>query len=207
MNRTCQALLLALLTACSTATTVTGEWQGGRTSTSFDHLLIVGISANSRMRRSFEIALADLVRARGGQATAAIQVGDGTTTPTPEGITAMARAIGADGVLVTRLAARKVSARESETRYGVKAQQPTRLGSGPGLVELFSLEYNEYEDPGELSARSTAILESSLYDMRQGDRLAYVVTTTAKFREDRDDVVANVTRAIAGQLQRVGLIR
>ncbi|CAG0941988.1 hypothetical protein GPROT2_01533 [Gammaproteobacteria bacterium] len=206
MKRICQAVLLALLTACSTATTVTGQWQGDRTP-AFKHLLIVGVSANSRMRRSFEIALGELIRARGTLATAAIQAGDGAATPTPDGVTAMARALDADGVLVTRLASRKVSARESESRIEVKTQQPVKLDGSPGLVELFSLEYNEYEDPGELSAKSTAVLESSLYDMRQDDRLAYVITTTAKFREDRDDVVDNVTRAIAAQLQRAGLIR
>jgi hypothetical protein len=207
MKKACQATLLVLLAACSTGTSVTGAWQGERTRTAFSHVLVVGVAANSRIRRSFEVALSDLIRKGGTQATAAVQAGDGATAPTAENVAALVKSTGADAVLVTRLASRKIAAKESETRVGVKTQQPTNLNGGPGLVELFSLEYNEYEEPGELSAKSTVVVESSLYDTRQDGRLVYVVTTTAQYREDRDDVIANVTGAIAGQLRGEGLVR
>jgi hypothetical protein len=207
MKKAAQVMLLALLAACSTGTSVTGAWQGEKTRTTYDHVLVVGVSANSRVRRSFEVALSELLRKGGTKATAAVQAADGATVPTAENVAALARSTGADAVLVTRLAARKIAAKESETRVGVKTQQPTNLNGGAGLVELFSLEYNEYEEPGELTAKSTVVVESSLYDQRQDGRLVYVVTTTAQYREDRDDVIASVTGAIAGQLRREGLVR
>lgn len=45
------------------------------------------------------------------------------------------------------------------------------------------------------------------YDLRRDDQLVYVVTTESKFREDRDDVIADITRAIARQLTQAGLVR
>ncbi len=207
MKKFLQAMALVLLAACSTATSVRGNWQGEPVGAAFEHVLVVGVSANSRMRRSFELALSELIRKPGTQATAAVQAGEGAVAPSVETVTAMVRATGADGVLITRLVSRKVSAEETESRIGVKTQRPATLNGGPGLVELFSLDYNEYEDPGELTARSTVILETSLYDVRQDGRLVYTITTKSKFREDRDDVIANVTRAIAGKLRQDGLIR
>ena len=208
MKKSCQILLLALLTACSTATTVKGEWQGKLPVAAFDHILVVGVSDNSRMGRSFEVALADLIRSPRTRATAAVEVTDAAAMPTAESITTTARAIGADGVLVTRLVSRRVSASESESRFGVKTERPTSLHGTPGLIELFSLKYSEYEDPGELTAKSTVLLESSLYDLRQDDRLVYAITTRSKFHEGgNDDIIANVTQAIAGQLRSEALIR
>jgi len=74
-------------------------------------------------------------------------------------------------------------------------------------VELFSLEYQEYEEPGELRATSTAVVESSLYEADNSGRLIFTLTTTSEFREGRDDVIGDVAKAIATKLRREGLVR
>lgn len=201
-------LLVALLAGCGARTSVTGEWQEPRSAKApFTNVLVVGISPTSQSRRSFETALVQLIAADGTKASASITVGGAKQPLTPETITEMVRKTGADAVLVTRLASRKVSLKEGETRVGVKTQQPSSLGdiSSPG--DLFSTTYNEYEEPGELSARSSADLETSLYEATDGERLVYTLKIKAKFDEGKDDVIAEVTTAIASQLRREHLIR
>lgn len=207
MKRTCQMLLLMLLAGCSTTTTVRGDWQEEPSQPAFSHVLVLGVTPSTRIRRSFEVALAELLDSSQTRATAAIVAAGNADAPTVEGIRALAQANGVDGVLVTRLVARKVAAHETASRMGVKTARPVSLRDGPGLIELFSLDYNEYEDPGEFTAQSTATTETSLYDLRRDDQLVYVVTTESKFREDRDDVIADITRAIARQLTQAGLVR
>lgn len=196
-----------LLAACGASTSVTSQWREPKaTGIPFVHVLVVGISPDSRARRGFEQELSRLVNARGSRASASIVAGQATAPLTPESVAEMARSTGADAILITRIVNRKVALEEEEARVRVKTQQPGSLSGGPGLVELFSLSYNEYEEPGELSAKSTAVLESSLYEAGNGGRLVYSLTTTARFTEDRDDVIAAVASAIAGQLRRDGLI-
>lgn len=203
------ALLIALIAACGARTSVTGNWQEPRSAAApFAHVLVVGVSPASRTRRSFEEALTGLIAAGGGtKATASIRAGKATQPLTQDTVNAMVRASGADAVLVTRLASRRVALEEGETRVGVKTERPSSLRDGPGLVELFSQTYHEYEEPGEISTRSKVVLESSLYEADDGSRLVYTMLTSAEFEEGKDDVIADVTTAIARQLRRDGLIR
>ncbi len=201
-------LVLTGIAACGSGVSVTGAWQDeSHRPVAFERVLVVGISPNSRLRRNFELALGDAITARGTKAFAAVQTAQWKPKLDREIVTSMVQATGADAVLVTRLASRKVTATETAARTGVKTRQPTNLHGGTGLVEFFSLEYQEYEEPAELSAQSTAIVETAVYDARDGGRLIYTVTTTASFRDDQDDVVDAVTGAIAGELRKAGLVR
>lgn len=200
-------LLLGLLAGCTGTTSVTGEWQAEAGQPAFDSLLVIGVTPSTRTRRSFETALVKLIRSQDTNATAAIVAAGNADRPTEESVRAMARAVGADGVLVTRLVARDVAPHETSSRVDVKTSRPAAEDGSPGLIGLFSLDYSELEDPGEFIAESKASTETALYDLRQGDRLVYQITTRSSFREGRDDIIADITRAIARQLTREGLIR
>jgi tRNA-dihydrouridine synthase len=207
-KKTAALLVSALLTGCAAHTTVTGTWQEPRTVRApFGNVLVVGVSPTSRQRRSFEQALVDLISKGSTKASASIKVAGSKQPLTPENLSAMVKTTGADAVLVTRLASRRVSLEEGESRMRVKTQQPSSLGDMSGIVDLFSTEYKEYEEPGALSARSTAVLTSSLFEAADGQRLVYAIETRAEFEEGKDDVIAQVTTAIAAQLRRDGLIR
>lgn len=205
---TTAAVLLTLLAACGARTSVTGEWQEPRTTAiPFDNILVVGISPTSKTRRSFEQALVPLIATGGTKASASITVGGSKKPLTPETLQQMVRETGSDAVLITRIVSRKVSLAESPDRVGVKTQQPSSLGDVTGVVALFQTSYNEYEEPGELSAKAKATLVSSLYEAADGERLVYTVETTVKFDEEKDDPVAAVTQAIAARLRHERLIR
>ncbi|MCC7258241.1 MAG: hypothetical protein IT486_07700 [Gammaproteobacteria bacterium] len=197
-----------VLAGCGTRTSVSGAWErDGAHPVPFGSVLVVGVSPNSRVRRSFELALVEAIATRDTKAFAAVQTAESQPELTRDIVASMVRSTGAEAVLVTRLASRKVAAAETAARTGVKARQPANLNGGVGLVELFSLEYHEYEEPGEFSAQATAIIETSVYDARNEGQILYTLTTTADYREDRDDVILDVTRAIAGKLRQEGLIR
>ena len=118
----------------------------------------------------------------------------------------MVKATGADAVLITRLVSRKVALKETASRTGTKEQRPN-LSDADSVADVFRQEYNDYEEPGELVTRSNAIVETSLYDAAEGGRRLYTITTKAEFVEGRDDVIAEVTSAIARQLRRDGITR
>ena len=208
LTLTALPVLAFVLQSCGARTSVTGTWlEQPSGAVPFRHVLVIGVSPNSRVRRSFEIALAEELAARGGKASAAVQTPESRPQLAPQIVSSMVRSTGADAVLVTRLASRKVSAEETQGRVGVKTQRPMNLNGGAGLVELFSLDYQEYEEPGELRATSTAVVESSLYEADNSGRLIFTLTTTSEFREGRDDVIGDVAKAIATKLRREGLVR
>lgn len=205
---TAAALVATLLAGCGARTSVTSRWEEPRPAAiPFGHVLVVGVSENSRLRRSFEEALAAKLGAGGTRSTASVRAGNPTQPLDRDLVVAMVGSTGADAVLVTRLTSRKARLEEGETRVGVKTQQVSSLADGPGLVELFSQSYQEYEEPGELTARSKAILESTLYQAVDGGRLVYTVVTKAEFEEGKDDVVDAVSTAIVRQLKTDGLVR
>lgn len=199
---------VALLAGCGARTSVTSDWQEPRSPlVPFAHPLVIGVSPNSRLRRSFETALAEAIAIGPTRASAAIAIAGPSEPLTRETVSELIRTTGADSVLVTRLVSRRVALDEEPGRVGVKVQRPSSLADAPGLIDLFSQTYNEYEEPGELTARSRAVLVSELYEATGTGRLAYSITTTVEFTEGRDDFIGAVTSAISRQLRRDGLVR
>jgi len=198
---------LALIAAgCATRPTVESAWHQPQAALApYHNVLVIAVSPNSRLRRSFEEALVELLDSASTSAHSAVTIGPAAEPLSRESVTGMVASTGADAVLVTRLVSRKVRLDESDARVGVKTRSPSSL-QNPNLVELFTLDYNEYEEPGELTARSTAVLESSLYATRDG-QLVYSATITAKFDEGSDDVIGLVTEAIARRLRADGVVR
>lgn len=204
----CLLLLAAALAGCGARTSVSGEWEGPRTTAlPRQHLLVVGVSPNSRLRRGFEQELSRLVATPTTRATPSVQAGSPTAPLDAASVGAMVRSSGADTVLVTRLVSRRVGQSEEPGRVGVKTQMPGNINDAPGLVELFSMDYQEYEEPAEITTRSVATVETSVYEATDGGKLFYRISTTVEFDEERDDVIATVAAAIARQLKREGLVR
>ncbi|MCK6371375.1 MAG: hypothetical protein L6Q83_08655 [Gammaproteobacteria bacterium] len=204
----CLASVLVLLAGCGARTSVSGNWEEPRSkAVPFGHVLVVGVSPNVRTRRSFEEAMVADIASSTTRASAAIRLGSPTAPLTAETVAGMVRASGADAVLVTRVATRRVALAEEPGRVGMKTSRPSSLGDGPGLVELFSQTYHEYEEPGEITTRSKAELESSVYHAVDGGQLVYTLRTRIRFEEGKDDVIGEVANAIARQLRRDGVIR
>jgi hypothetical protein len=152
---------LCAVAGCGTGTSATGEWREPRSANApYDHVLVVGVSPNSRVRRSFAKS-------------------------------------GADAVVVTRLLGRSVSSGITQERVDVKAGRTVTVIEQPGMTEVYAANYSLTREPGELVAKSKAIIEATLYDVADSGRAVYVVTVNTRFEETDGDVLVDVTGNLA----------
>lgn len=203
----CLPAVLTIM-GCGTGTSATGTWREPRSASApYGHVLVVGISPNSRVRRSFEHQLTEAISTGGTRATASIFVASemGAGALSPETVRAMVEKSGSDAVLVTRLLGRTVTSGMSQERVDVKAGRTVTVIESLGVTEVYAANYSLNKEPGELVAKSKAIIETSVYDVADNGRVVYVITTNTKFEEvDGDalvDITGNLADAIAGRLR------
>jgi hypothetical protein len=104
---------------------------------------------------------------------------------------------GADAVVVTRLLGRSVSSGITQERVDVKAGRTVTVIEQPGMTEVYAANYSLTREPGELVAKSKAIIEATLYDVADSGRAVYVVTVNTRFEETDGDVLVDVTGNLA----------
>jgi hypothetical protein len=203
--------MLALLatTACTSPTRVSSAWHTPESQRRpYDSVLVIGVSADSRRRRSFEEAVvAELTSTRTRGWSSVRQLGAKAPVDR-ETLLPLVRSLGAEAVLVTRLVSRKVLPTETEDRVEMQAQQspPSELDSVENLYRLFTYDYHEHEEPGELQARSHVILDTELYDTDGSGRLVYSLTVDTTFTETEGAIIAQVSSRIVRRLREDGLL-
>lgn len=202
------------LAGCATGTHATGAWQEPRTAHApFRNVLVVGVSPNSRMRRSFEQQMTDEIKAGGTGAIESVFVASELNAgpPTRETVEAMVRKTGVDAVLVTRLVSRTAKAGRTEETADVKIGPQIEVVEDQHGVEVYAGNYSIERQPGAEIVLSDAQIESVLYDVADNGRAVYKVAVESKFRETDTDVIADVAAkivtAIAGELRGEGLLR
>lgn len=176
------ALAAALLLAACATTSLQGVWKDPEFSgPPFRKLLVVGITKDGQVRRTFEDIFSSQLRARGVQAVA----GHTVITGGQADETALAEAVkksGADAVITTRVVA-------IDTRTGVSPGYVTYFGApvypygyypSPGAgATLYGYYANTswavYQPPTAYSYEE-ATLESNLFESRSG-RLVWAGTT------------------------------
>jgi hypothetical protein len=203
----CSTAVLTIM-GCGTGTSATGTWREPRSANApYAHVLVVGVSPNSRVRRSFEHQLTDAISTGSTRASASVFVASeiGAGALSPQTVRAMVEKSGADAVLVTRLLGRTVTSGMSQERVDVKAGRTVTVIENPGVTEVYAANYSLTREPGELVAKSDAIIETSVYDVADNGRIVYVITTNTKFEEvDGDaivDITGNMVDAIAARLR------
>ena len=199
-------LALLSLAGCGTGTSATGEWKEPRSvNAPYSSVLVVGMAENSRVRRSFEEQLAAYLSAGGTKASASILVGSsllGSEALSKESVTAMVKSTGADAVVVTRLLKRTVKAGETRETVDVKLGPQVTVVEEPGLTEVFASNVTYTQVPGQLTAKSKAILETSLYDVADKGRVVYTIATESKFEEINGDAIIDITGDIADAISK-----
>ena len=208
------ALALLAIAGCGTGTSATGEWRPPRSANvPFSNVLVVGISANSRVRRSFEEQLVQYLSAGGTKASASILLGSamGSETLTRDAVLAMVKDTGADAVVVTKLIRRTVKAGETQETVDIKIGPQITVYEDAGLTEIFASNITMTEEPGQLTAKSKAALETSVYDVADKGRVVYKIATTSKFTEINGDAIiditGNIAEAVSKQLRSDHLVR
>ncbi len=195
----CACLLSLVAAGCATTSyDSTGEWQQPRSrDVPFQKVLVVTIVPDSSARRVFEKTVADAITDGGAWGVAAYSIsGDTASTLNKDVVVGMAENSGADSVLVTKILDRAAQlAREREEALlhvgpTTKAVQSEDSSFTRSLTTNYAVELV----PGSLVIEADAELESSLYEVATGYRLAYRATTRGHFEisgYDRMEQVAN----------------
>jgi hypothetical protein len=181
-------------------TSASGDWREPQTTNApYDHVLVVGVTPSSRVRRSFEHQLSDAISTGSTKASASVFVASDIRARdlSAETVKAMVEKSGADAVLVTRLLARTVTAGISQERVDVKPGETVTVIEEPGMTEIYAANYSLNLEPGELVAKSKATIESTLYDVADNGRIVYVINTNSKFEETDGDALVDITGDIA----------
>lgn len=198
---------LSLLAAsgCGTGTRATGEWNEPRpVGLPYHHVLIVGATPNSRVRRSFEEQMAEDIAKGETDASPSILIGSamGTEAINRDTVAAMTESTGADAVLVTRLISRTTKPGKTQEKVDIKAQPMLSITKEPGLTTVFASNYTMTLEPGEDIIKSNARIESVMYDVDDNGRPVYKVAVTSKFTESTGDELMDITGNIADAISK-----
>lgn len=203
-------LLVMLLTGCMSATHVRSTWhepEGSRGP--YGKILVIGVSENSKRRRNFEESVVTEIGSSKTRGWSSVRQMGAKQPINRESLTPIVKSLGADAVLVTRLVSRKVVATETDSRTEMQSRQqaPSDLNNPDNIARLFTYQYQEHEEPGELRARAVVIVDTQLYEANDGGKLVYSMTVDTTFTETEGDIMAEISAAIANRLRAENLIR
>jgi hypothetical protein len=200
-------LVLVLALACSTlalpgcaTTQVERVWEEPGYVGSFDHLVIFGLSKRPGLRRAFEDAVVQALRAKGGTATPSyLLFSDNVERDRAEIARELAeRQI--DGILAARLI-------EVDSRVSGLGGAPYMIAGGPplGFYGYYHTMYGFMYSPGYMSEYDVVVIESNLYAADTGQLVWSGLSETVD-PDDVEEAVKSYGRAMTRTLARADLI-
>jgi len=151
---------LLLLAACATTTQVLNEWRNADgAGTRFGHFVVVALCKQDQTRRMFEDEFAWQISNQGQMVTRSYNLVLGLNENTASQIPTIARAVGADGVLVIRLLKRK-----QDARIAAGNLPPVPIN----LPEFLQYAWQDNYDPPGVPTNAVMIVESSLFNAKSG---------------------------------------
>ncbi len=167
----------------------------------FNHVLVIGVHKDIRLRRRFENALASTISEAGSAATASLSVMEAASTIDRDAVVAAVRRTDADAVMITRVLDVEMSVTVNEGRSTTVAQRRNDIP----LADFFRYDYVEYSDPMTYSAVRTVVLSTDLYNVADEMRI-WSIESNSFEKETTDDIINSASRSIMAQLRRDGLI-
>ncbi|HEY7318540.1 MAG TPA: hypothetical protein VIE89_13270 [Candidatus Binatia bacterium] len=180
----------AVLTACAASTKIVNQWVSpDYISPRFKKIMVIGVSKQPSIRRTFEDQFVNKLRATGVEAVPSYVYipEDG---PVDEGrLQAALKQAGADAVIITRLV--RV---EKKTQVSPGFYQPAPAF---GFYRGYSAAWVGYYEPPRVYQYDVYISETSLYDMNQLVWSGTVETTsTGDINKEIEGYVAAVIEAL-----------
>lgn len=201
-SRLALAGLLAMsLAACAQQTRVTSQWYGERGGLPADRVLVVSMSRDLNIRRSFEDMVVDRLSSTGNSAWASSREMDTSAPVDHESLTRVVQATGANLVAVTRLLDQQVQVGKTGEAAGVRVQRKDQTP-----LDFFRYDYEFFEDPQYLVPERALTLQTDVFHGANGT-LLYRIETVIPPRETRIEISNEAAKAIAARLRRDGLVR
>lgn len=195
--------LAALVTACASSASITGTWRSPESSTTgYKKLLVVGITPNKMMRKSFENIFSETLREHGVSAVSSLTLVDDNSEVTRAQMLDLVAQSGADAVVITRVLSKSEKenanyATGSYQRYTV-AESDSSSGVVMSTVGLV---------PGEVTT-GKATLETLLFDARSTSLVWTALSKIAGLQNQENPILwklsAELTKAL-GKDQQVTL--
>lgn len=161
---------LLLLAACTT-TKVLNEWRNtDGANTRFGHLVVVALFKQDQTRRMFEDEFAWQISNLGQMVTRSYNLVPSLNESTTDRIATIAKAVGADGVLVIRMVNNKQPANTATDN----------LPPAPrNLSGFLQNSWKDNYDPPDLMTNAVMAVESRLFDAKSG-KLVWSLATESK---------------------------
>lgn len=195
-GRTSIALLGAcLFMAACASTRLVNVWKDARYSgPPFTKILVIGVTRQAGIRRTFEDIFAEQLRARHVEAVPSYTLIPEDGEVSQQRLVQAVGQSGADGVLVTRLV--KVN-RETQIYPGTYAGPPYM-----GFYGFYSSAWMGFYDPPQVYTYDVVTSETSLFDAKV-DRVVWSGTTETfsprEVRKDTQEFASVIIKALADQ--------
>lgn len=165
----------------------------------YDRLLVVDLTADANHRRDSETRLVDLLAGKNVTATPSHRLWNEPVTFDSEIISASAKEIGAQGILITEIGTIDAEFERIEERTDIK--MTCRGGS-----ELFLYDYEEITTPAQLKIKQHIVLGASLYRSADGRKLWSIETDCLDACSAREAAARHAQNAV-NRLEIEGFIR
>ncbi|MCX6993154.1 MAG: hypothetical protein NT011_08445 [Kiritimatiellaeota bacterium] len=166
----CLAMGLLLLAACTT-TKVLNEWRNtDGANTRFGHLVVVALFKQDQTRRMFEDEFAWQISNLGQMVTRSYNLVPSLNENTTDRIATIAKAVGADGVLMIRMV---------NSTQAVKTAADNSLPGPINLPGFLQQSWKDNYDPPDLLTNAVMTMESRLFDAKSG-KLVWSLATKTK---------------------------
>ena len=187
----CLAMGLLLLAACTT-TKVLNEWRNTNgADTRFGHIVMVALFKQDQTRRMFEDEFAWQISNHGQMVTRSYNLVPSLNENTTGRIATIAQAVGADGILTIRM---------------VNSKQPTETAADNSHLVPMNLSgflqhsWKDNYDPPELMTNTVMIVESRLFDAKNG-KLVWSLATQSKNQFGLKWEITLLAKRVLGKLK------
>ena len=162
--------LITLAVAACAATSLTNSWKSpDYKGPALKKLLVVGVSNQPVVRRTFEDGFVEQIKAAGVDAVASYTLIPEDGQATEARLTQAVKEAGADGTLITRLVRVDVA-----THYSPAFYPPMGMGYYGGYAGA----WGGYYDPPVMSQTDTVVVETSLFGVNESKLLWSGTTQT-----------------------------
>jgi hypothetical protein len=197
--------LLLTVAACSNVSG-TGAWEEPRpANVPYQRVLVIGVSPESRMRRSFEQQMAEALNASGAtRATSSVYVESqmNVAALTKERVIAMIEKIDADAVLVTRMVGDTVKEGRTKEEEILKIGPTVTIDQTVNVTAVWVSDFNLTHVPGQIEAEEDVRIEATVYDVASRGKPVYRVEVEDKFKNASADIIPDVAGEVASVIAR-----
>jgi hypothetical protein len=191
---TLAALLMILATGCASSS-------GTATDESFGNFLVLGIADDYEGRSRYERSVASELRKLGVTATPYHEAVGGKGNISRETASELIEQHGFDAVLVTQVRNSSANVKVSE---GSAAAKVTRKNDK--AIDFFRYDYEELDEPGEMSLLAEAKLDTDLHRASDGE-IVWSSSWSSKSAENVGILVDHASADVVRRLDRAKLVK